>query len=270
METLKLTYQEYWGYYWRVVSRHKIPGIFKWDEDLVDLIEKQCQLPKGASILDLGCGGGDQAKLFSRRGYRVVGIDKVKSLIDFAKEAFRKEKLTGEFHQADMREIEYQNEFGLCVMLSGTFGLLAEKENERLLKLIHRALKPDGQAFISYSSLERFSKLSYTRSWNTIEQGFALREEWFNVSTSTYHSRNTHILLEGKIIQAAEETDYGADEIIRCYGAREMELLAEKTGFSVKAHLSNKNIGNPDYAPEAGEPRGNIILTKMGSSLVDI
>jgi 2-polyprenyl-3-methyl-5-hydroxy-6-metoxy-1,4-benzoquinol methylase len=82
METLKLTYQEYWGYYWRVVSRHKIPGIFKWDEDLVNLIEKHCQLPKGASILDLGCAGGDQAKLFSRRGFTVVGIDTVKSLIN--------------------------------------------------------------------------------------------------------------------------------------------------------------------------------------------
>ena len=82
MKTLKLNYEEYWGYYWRITSRHKIPGIFKWDEDLVNLIEQQCQLPRGASILDLGCAGGDQAKLFSRRGHMVVGIDKVKSLID--------------------------------------------------------------------------------------------------------------------------------------------------------------------------------------------
>ena len=34
METSDLTYQEYWGYYWHVVSRHQIPGIFKWDQDL--------------------------------------------------------------------------------------------------------------------------------------------------------------------------------------------------------------------------------------------
>ena len=262
METLNLSYDEYWGYYWRVTGRHRIPGIFKWDQDLVELIEKQCQIQKGASILDLGCGGGDQAKLFSRKGYRVVGIDKVKSLIDYAKEIFEKEGLVGEFYHADMRKIEYRDQFDLCVVLSGTFGLLTEKENERLLNLIYRALKPGGQAYLSYSSLERYSVLPHIRTWHSIDGGFALSEEWFDAATSTHNSKNMHILTEGKIIQAKEETDYNADEIIRCYGAREIELLSEKAGFNVKAHLSNKNIGNPDYVPEVGEPRGNIILVK--------
>ena len=177
MQILRLTFEEYWGYYWRVVSRHKIPGIFKWNQDLVDLIEKHCELRPEASILDLGCGGGDQAKLFARKGYRVTGIDKVKNLIEYATDAFEKEGLSGEFHTADMREIEYQNKFDLCVMLSGTFGLLTEKENEQLLKKIHRALKPDGQAFIDYLPLESYSKLSHTRNWNTIDDGFSLTEE---------------------------------------------------------------------------------------------
>ncbi|UCH42310.1 MAG: class I SAM-dependent methyltransferase [Dehalococcoidales bacterium] len=196
MEVLRLTYEEYWGYYYRVVHRHKIPSIFKWDQDLVDLIEKQCTLKPGAFILDLGCGGGDQMKLFARKGYRVVGIDKVKSLVEFATDAFKKEGLSGEFHTADMRNIEYQNEFDLCVMLSGTFGVLTEKENEQLLERIHRALKPDGKAFIDYLPIEIYSKLSHTRSWNEIDGGFSLREERFDVPTSTYRSKHIHILMD--------------------------------------------------------------------------
>lgn len=262
MEVLRLTYQEYWGYYWRVVSRHKIPGIFKWDQNLVDLIEKQCALKPGASILDLGCGGGDQAKLFARKGYRIVGVDKVKSLIEFATEAFKKEGLNGEFHAADMKELEYQNAFDLCVMLSGTFGLFTERENEQLLQKIHGALKPDGQAFIDYLPLESYSRLSHTQSWNTIDGGFSLREEWFDVPTSTYRTKHMHILLDGKIIKPAEEVGYGADEIIRCYGCREIEDLAERTGYGIKAHLTRKQIGSPDYIPEASEPRGMVILAK--------
>jgi len=262
METLWLTYEEYWGYYWRVLSRHKIPGIFKWDQDLVGLIERQCSLTPGASILDLGCAGGDQAKLLARKGYRIVGIDKVKSLVEFAIEAFKKEGLSGEFHVGDLREIGYQNEFDLCVMLSGTFGLLREDENEQLLGRIHRALKPDGQVFVDYLPLETYSGLPHTRSWNTTDGGFSLREEWFDVPSSTYRTRNTHILLEGKIIGAAEEVGYGADEVIRCYGAREMELLSERTGFSVKAHLTRRQIGSPDHVPEAGEARGMIVLSR--------
>jgi ubiquinone/menaquinone biosynthesis C-methylase UbiE len=262
LETIKRTYEEYWGYYWRVVSRHMIPGIFKWDQDLVDLIEKYCELSPGANILDLGCGGGDQAKLFASEGYNVVGIDKVGSLVEHAIQAFRKEGLVGEFYAADMREIEYLNEFDLCVMLSGTFGLLTEKENEQLLQKIHRALKQKGQAFLDYLPLEIYSKLSRTRSWNRINDGFALREEWFDVPTSTYRTKHFHILTEGKIIEAADEAGYGANEVIRCYGAREIELLAERFGYSVKAHLAGKQIGSPDHVPEENEPRGMVILEK--------
>jgi len=262
LETIQLTYEEYWGYYWRVVSRHKIPGIFKWDQDLVDLIELECKLKPEASILDLGCGGGDQAKIFARKGYRVTGIDKVESLVEYAAETFRKEALDGKFLHADMREIEYQNEFDLCVILSGTFGLLSDKENEQLLQKIHKALKTDGQAFINYLPFERYSKLSKTKNWNEIEDGFSLREEWFDVLTSTYRTRNIQILIDGRIIKATKQEDYHSDEIIRCYGLREIEDLAERNGYEVKAHLSNKQIGNPDYTPAVDEPRGIIILKK--------
>jgi SAM-dependent methyltransferase len=262
MGILDLTYEQYWGYYWRVTSRHKIPGIFEWDKDLVEMIERECEVPKGASVLDLGCGGGDQAKLFASKGCRVVGIDKVASLVAFAEDAFLHEGLRGEFHQGDMRLIGYEDEFDLCVMLSGTFGLFSEHENDDLLTRIHRALRPGGKAFLSYSSLERYSKLSHTRSWNNIDGGYALREEWFDAPTSTYRTKNVHILLDGRMIRAADEKGYGADEVIRCYGAREIELLGGRTGFTVKAHLSNNNIGNPGYVPEPHEPRGNIILAK--------
>jgi 2-polyprenyl-3-methyl-5-hydroxy-6-metoxy-1,4-benzoquinol methylase len=262
MKTEKCTFQEYWGYYWRVTSRHQIPGIFKWDEDLINLIEKYCQPVPKASILDLGCGGGDQAKIFARRGYKVVGIDMVESLIEYAKKAFKKEGLEGEFQAADMREIKYKNEFDLCVLLSGTFGLLSERENEALLRKLYRALKPHGQAVLSYLAIERCSKLAHTRTWNKIKGGFALREEWFEVDTSTYHTKNMHILTDGKIIKAAKQEGYNADEIIRCYSARELELLAERSGFGIKAHLSNNSIGNTDYEPKMDEPRGLLILTK--------
>jgi SAM-dependent methyltransferase len=264
VEELHLTYEEYWGYYWRVVSRHKIPGIFMWDQNLVNLIEKQCALPPKASILDLGCGGGDQAKLFARKGYRVVGIDKVKNLVEFATDAFKKEGLNGEFHTGDMRDIDYQNKFDLCVMLSGTFGVLTEMENEQLLQKIHRALMPDGKAFLDYLPLEQYLKLSHTRGWHEIDGGFSLTEEWFDVPSSTYRNKHIHILMDGRVIKPAEEADYNANEIIRCYGAREIELLAERTGFSIKVHFSKKQIGNPDYIPEASEPRGMLVLAKRG------
>jgi hypothetical protein len=113
--------------------------------------------------------------------------------------------------------------------------------------------------------LESSARLSSSRSWDTIDGGFSLTEEWFDAPTSTY--RTTHInIVEGTIIKAAERAGYNSDEVIRCYGHREIEDLAESCGYTVKAHLSKKQIGRPDYTPEAGEPRGLLILEKRSGS----
>jgi SAM-dependent methyltransferase len=264
MERLALTYKEYWGYYWRITSRHQIPGIFKWDEDLVSLIEKACVLKPGAEVLDLGCAGGDQVKVFAKKGYRVTGMDYVPSLIDYAREAFAKEGLGGDFSVGDMRDIDYENKFDLVTILSGTFGYFSDVQNQEMLGKIHRALKPGGYAFIDYLPLEDFAARRPARNWHPIDGGYGLNEEWFDVLTSTHRTRNTHILLEGRIIEGTVEEDGGANEILRCYSAREMETLAGTAGFTVTAHLNRYNLENPDRQPLPGEPRGMIALKKGG------
>ncbi len=262
MEILNKTFEEFWGYYWRVTSRHRIPGIFQWDHDLVNLIEEQCGINPGASILDLGCGGGDQAKVFAEKGYSVTGIDRVPALIEYASSVFRQEGFSGNFRVGDMRDINYRDEFDLCVILSGTFGLLNEEENEQLLQKIHRALKPGGQAVLSYSSTEHRSGIPYRRWWNETEEGYSLFEEWFDVPTATYRTRYIFILNEGKIIKEPDRDDYNSNEVIRCYGCREIENLIERNGYEVRAHLSSKQIGKPDYILSDSEPRGLIFIRK--------
>lgn len=206
----KLSYCEYWGYYWRVTSRHQIPGIFEWDKNLVNLIMDKCGIPPNAEILDLGCAGGDQARLFAQKDCRITGIDQVPNLIDYAKNVFKKEGLRGDFIVGDFRKIEYSSKFDLCVMLSGTFGFPAENEDRQLLERVHRSLNTDGKAFIDYLPVESYSKRSRSKTWQPIEGGYALSEEWYHVPTSTWRTQHTHILAEGRIIQAAEENGYGA------------------------------------------------------------
>jgi SAM-dependent methyltransferase len=262
LESQTLSYKECWGYYWRVTARRQIPGIFKWDEDLVTLIEKAGALKPGAEILDLGCAGGDQAKVLAKRGYKVTGVDYVPALIEYAKNAFAKEGLGGDFRVGDMREIDYQNRFDLVMMLSGTFGYFNDAQNQEMLGKIRRALKPGGHAFIDYLPVERFCATGHKKDWYKIEGGYSLGEEWYDAPTSTYRSNRTHIMLDGRIITAADEENKGAFEVLRCYSAREMETLGENAGFSVAAHLTRNHIGNPGYQPRPDEPRGMIVLLK--------
>jgi len=46
--------------------------------------------------------------------------------------------------------------------------------------------------------------------------------------------------------------------------------VAVRAVFSIKVHLSNKNIGNPNYVTELGKARGNIVLTRKIGYIKDM
>jgi SAM-dependent methyltransferase len=263
MENLVLTYKEYWGYYWRVTARRLTPGIYEYDNQLADLVEKVCGLKPGMEILELGCAGGAQLKLFARKGYRVTGVDFVPALIEHARKVFNGKGLSGELIAGDMRNIGYHERFDLVTMFSGTFGYFDDAGNYDMLEKIRRALKPGGMAFIDYLPLEKYYSAGLARTWHPIEGGYSLNETWYDVPTSTHRSRTTHIMLDGRIIAGAE--DGCAAEVLRCYTAPEIEALAKGAGFTVAAHLTRHHLGNLAYSPTPGEPRGMLVVRKGDS-----
>ena len=171
----------------------------------------------------------------------MVALDKAGSLIEYAQKEFKKNELQTDFVFGDMLDIDYENEFDLCVIFSGTFGLFSDEKNRELLHRTKRALKANGRAFIDYCALEYFAGRKRTRTWHEIESGFSLSEKWFDVPTSTYRTTVRHVMKDGRIIEPADEHGYHANEVIRCYGAKEMEMPAASVGLTVTEHLTRKH-----------------------------
>ena len=68
--------------------------------DMSDLYTPFCQmLPKGAKILDAGCGSGRDTQFFINQGFRVVAIDASLKMVNATKE------MTG----ADCRHMSFEN-----------------------------------------------------------------------------------------------------------------------------------------------------------------
>ncbi len=229
LEVVEKTWDEFWAYYWRVTARHRIPGIREWDEKLVDFIEEVCFLSSSDRVLDLACGGGDQAMVLARRGYEVVGIDIAPSLVEHARDQFAENDLRGEFFVGDMREISYREEFDVVLILSGSFGFFGPEEDAELLNGTYRALRPGGRVFVMFTSanMEPF----HERTWHRTEEGFNLVETWFDSKQCVRRSRPQIITEEGRIIKPKTQEGYHADEAIHCYTVPQMTEMLEGAGF---------------------------------------
>ena len=91
-----------------------------------DLHERQwvdaftAQLPKGASILDLGCGSGEPiAHHLIQSGYRVTGIDSSPSLIGLCRQRLPE----GEWLVGDMRALDLGHRFDAILAWHSFFHL---------------------------------------------------------------------------------------------------------------------------------------------------
>ncbi len=260
LKIVEKSWTEFWAKYWRIDSRHQIPGIFEWDRQLVDFIEYVCGFSPGQRILDLGCGGGDQAKLFAQKGYHVVGIDIAPSLIDFANRQFEQAGLSGMFLVGDMREIAFEAEFNACLFLSGTFGFFGDAEDRKVLKKVSQALKPGGKVCINLVAPTQAGRR--TRTWDEDDSGWELREEWFDAQTASYRSKTMLINRDGTVIVPKREPGYHADESIRCYSVPEMRQMTAAAGLRYLTGYSSRELTLPPKTLQADVARNMIVAER--------
>ena len=102
-------------------------------------------------ILDAGCGSGRDSLFFMRQGYRVTMLDASAAMCRCA------EKLTGQkaLHKT-FAEINFDKQFD-GIWANASLLHVPEQELEKVLKILHRALKEDGVLYASwkYGEAER-------------------------------------------------------------------------------------------------------------------
>lgn len=131
-----------------------------------DFIEDELKSDKSLKILDIGCGTGRHAIELTKRGYVVTGIDLSEDQLERAKKKAAKEHLSIDFQQQDARNLPFESEFDVAIMLcEGGFPLMETDEmNFEILKNVTKALKTPGKfifttlngLFPLYHSVEEF------------------------------------------------------------------------------------------------------------------
>lgn len=112
-----------------------------------DFIEKEVKFNKSIKILDIGCGTGRHTIELVKRGYKVVGVDLSESQLKRAKEKASEQNLKIDFQKHDARDLPFNKEFDLIIMIcEGAFPLMETDEmNFLILQNAAKSLKKNGK-----------------------------------------------------------------------------------------------------------------------------
>ena len=99
-------------------------------------------LPEGARVLDVGCGGGRHARALTEAGFEVVGIDLSPDLLTEAEGVVRL--------RADMRALPFHGSFDAATSFFTSFGYFDDAGNRATLASIAAAIRPGGVFLVDY------------------------------------------------------------------------------------------------------------------------
>ncbi len=99
------------------------------------------------SILDAGCGTGENALYFASRGHQVTGIDFLAEPINRAKQKAAERGLTATFLVQDALLLKERPEVYDCVIDSGLFHVFDDDDRRCYVDGLAAILKPGGRLF---------------------------------------------------------------------------------------------------------------------------
>jgi cyclopropane fatty-acyl-phospholipid synthase-like methyltransferase len=142
------------------------------------------------SVLDAGCGTGENALFFASRGQRVTGIDFLAEPIHLAKQKAAERGLSATFLVMDALTVKELPEVFDSLIDSGLFHVFTDADRRRYVEGLASVLKPGGRLYLlCFSDAEPGTQGPRRVSRKEIEDAFD--EGWVveSVESSRYEVR---------------------------------------------------------------------------------
>jgi len=203
--------------------------------------------PQGSErVLDLACGIGRHSLELSRRGFDVVGLDISEELLEIARREAESQSLDVSFVQADLRELDYEDEFDLVFSLNdGAVGYFeTEEENLRTFEVVSRALRSGGGHLMQLPNVLHAEKHLPQRNWIAGDATLELSDHRWNAKDRYLEGFTVPIPL-GEVLEKIEPIPfrqrlYSVEELTEIYGSVGMRLANVYRG-SGKARMPRDN-----------------------------
>jgi SAM-dependent methyltransferase len=129
-------------------------------------------LKVGDSVLDLGCGPGLYASRLARAGLQVTGVDYSRRSIAYATGYAQENHLDILYRYENYLDLRDENQYDAALLIYGDFCPLSPEQRARLLRNVHRALKPHGKFVLDVTTREHRKKHGNRNGWQAQETGF--------------------------------------------------------------------------------------------------
>lgn len=172
---------------------------------LLDLFD----LPRGARVLDVGCGPGRHAVALAMQGLAMTGIDVSQVFLDLAAAAARAAGVGMALFKVDARQMPFDDEFDVVMSIcQGGFGLMGADDSV-VLRRMAEATRPGGRVVLTAFS-------AY----------YSAREQ-----TDAFLDADSGVVHEVTTIKDANGTESETELWTGVYTPRELRLLAIGVGL---------------------------------------
>jgi SAM-dependent methyltransferase len=218
-----------------------------------DFFQKRLAPPPGGHLLDVPCGHGRLALELARRGYRLTGVDISEDFLAAARRSAGDEGLAVEWHQSDMRDLPWREEFDGAFCGGSSFGYLGDAGDLDYVRAVARTLKPGARFSIDAVKAAEVIAPHFRERYAMEVEGIRFEaENRYDKATGWMESRYTITRGEASEARSARH---------RIYTYREVEAMLEEAGFE----------GIQGLGSLAGEPFGSdstrLILVAARSQL---
>jgi len=185
--------------------------------------------PQGSErVLDLACGIGRHSLELRQRGFEVVGVDISAELLEMAERAAEQQSLDVSFVQADLRELDFRDEFDLVLSLNdGAVGYFeSDEENYRTFEVVARALREGGGHLMQLPNVLHAERHLPQKTWIAGEATVELIDHRWN-GQDRYIEGATVPIRIGEVFEKFEPIPFRQ----RLYSTEELASIYESVGM---------------------------------------
>jgi len=186
-----------------------------------------------SKVLDLGCGPGFYTSRLTSLGYRCKGIDFSPASIEYAKEQAMKAGQRIDYVTEDIRTVEYDEGYGLALMIYGEFNVFKKDDISAVVKKAYDSLE-EGGVFIAephtFEAIKSFGEAA--TSWYSSESMLFSDEPHLAIMECFWVEEQSVTINRYFIVDAVTGEVILHASTMQAYTNEEYEALLVDAGFS--------------------------------------